>query len=180
MRLGIALLLLTILGSCSPKASSEENTLAQISDPEVMKFAVNGKRLYENYCGNCHQADGRGLGKLIPPLRDSDYFKASVHRAHDHAIAQLHMAQIERTTLRIMMDCDPCGRAEPADRLHQPCQLSLAVVGEDQVKGRRRKRRIRLPGLRGSVLRSEGPLFGRLGERAHARPPARPTRRRMR
>lgn len=81
MRLGIALLLLTILGSCSPKASSEENTLAQISDPEVMKFAVNGKRLYENYCGNCHQADGRGLGKLIPPLRDSDYFKASVHRS---------------------------------------------------------------------------------------------------
>lgn len=81
MRLGIALFLVTILGSCSPKASSEENTLAQISDPEVMKFAVNGKRLYENYCGNCHQADGRGLGKLIPPLRDSDYFKASVHRS---------------------------------------------------------------------------------------------------
>lgn len=81
MRLGIVLFLLTFMGSCSPKASSEENTLAQISDPEVMKFAVNGKRLYENYCGNCHQADGRGLGKLIPPLRDSDYFQASVHRS---------------------------------------------------------------------------------------------------
>lgn len=81
MRLGIVLFLLTFLGACSPKASSEENTLAQISDPEVMKFAVNGKRLYENYCGNCHQPDGRGLGKLIPPLRNSDYFKASVHRS---------------------------------------------------------------------------------------------------
>ncbi|MFC5192227.1 c-type cytochrome [Algoriphagus aquatilis] len=81
MRLGILLFLLTFLGACSPKASSEENTLAQISDPEVMKFAVNGKRLYENYCGNCHQPDGRGLGKLIPPLRNSDYFKASVHRS---------------------------------------------------------------------------------------------------
>lgn len=81
MRLGIVLFLLTLLGACSPKASSEENTLAQISDPEVMKFAVNGKRLYENYCGNCHQPDGRGLGKLIPPLRNSDYFKASVHRS---------------------------------------------------------------------------------------------------
>lgn len=66
--------------SCSPKPSSGENTLAQISDPEVMKYAVNGKRLYENYCGNCHQNDGKGLGKLIPPLRDADYFKASVHR----------------------------------------------------------------------------------------------------
>lgn len=66
--------------SCAPKPSNEENTLAQITDPEVMKYAVSGKTLYENYCGNCHQNDGKGLGKLIPPLRDSDYFKASVHR----------------------------------------------------------------------------------------------------
>lgn len=66
--------------SCAPKSSNEENTLAQISDPEVMKFAIPGKALYENYCGNCHQSDGKGLGKLIPPLRDADYFKASVHR----------------------------------------------------------------------------------------------------
>lgn len=66
--------------SCSPKPSSEENTLAQISDPEVMKFAVNGKRLYESHCGNCHQNDGSGLGKLIPPLRNADYFKSNIHR----------------------------------------------------------------------------------------------------
>lgn len=72
--------LLFWLFSCAPKSSSDENTLAQISDPEVMKFAIPGKTLYENYCGNCHQSDGKGLGKLIPPLRDSDYFKASVHR----------------------------------------------------------------------------------------------------
>ncbi|SEG37539.1 c-type cytochrome [Algoriphagus boritolerans] len=66
---------------CAPKSSNEENTLAQISDPEVMKFAISGKTLYENYCGNCHQSDGKGLGKLIPPLRDADYFKESVHRS---------------------------------------------------------------------------------------------------
>jgi cytochrome c551 len=77
------LLWLMLLGagiSCSPKSSTDENTLVQISDPEVMKFAVTGKQLYENYCGNCHQNDGNGLGKLIPPLRDADYFKASIHR----------------------------------------------------------------------------------------------------
>ena len=79
-RLGITALAILTLASCSPKPSSEENTLAQISDPEVMKYAVMGKQLYENYCGNCHQSDGRGLGKLIPPLRDSYYFQASVHR----------------------------------------------------------------------------------------------------
>jgi cytochrome c551 len=80
MRLGILVLVLAVSIGCSPKPSSEENTLAQISDPEVMKYAVNGKQLYENYCGNCHQPDGKGLGKLIPPLRDSDYFQANVHR----------------------------------------------------------------------------------------------------
>lgn len=75
------LALVALLFSCAPKASDQENTLAQISDPEVMKYAVNGKRLYENNCGNCHQNDGKGLGKLIPPLRDSDYFKESIHRS---------------------------------------------------------------------------------------------------
>ncbi|TNF42559.1 MAG: c-type cytochrome [Cytophagales bacterium] len=81
MRSSISFLFLFLLViSCSPKSTNDENTLAQISDPEVMKFAVNGKRLYENYCANCHQSDGRGLGKLIPPLRDADYFKASIHR----------------------------------------------------------------------------------------------------
>ncbi|TDQ15143.1 cytochrome c [Algoriphagus boseongensis] len=80
MRLIFGLLGLIWITSCSPKSTNEENTLAQISDPDVMIYAVNGKTLYENYCGNCHQSDGKGLGKLIPPLREADYFKESVHR----------------------------------------------------------------------------------------------------
>ncbi|WP_026951085.1 c-type cytochrome [Algoriphagus mannitolivorans] len=80
MRLFFCLIFLIGISSCSPKPSSEENTLAQISDPEVMKYAVNGKRLYENYCANCHQSDGSGLGQLIPPLKNADYFKESIHR----------------------------------------------------------------------------------------------------
>lgn len=80
MKLREWLLLAMLAFSCAPKASNEENTLAQISDPEVMKYAVAGKTLYENHCGNCHQSDGKGLGRLIPPLRDADYFKASIHR----------------------------------------------------------------------------------------------------
>lgn len=67
--------------ACAPKSSNEENTLAKISDPEVMKYAIAGKTLYENHCGNCHQSNGEGLGNLIPPLKNSDYFKASVHRS---------------------------------------------------------------------------------------------------
>lgn len=80
MRLFFILIFLIGISSCSPKPSGKENTLAQISDPEVMKYAVNGKRLYENHCANCHQNDGSGLGKLIPPLKNADYFKESIHR----------------------------------------------------------------------------------------------------
>ncbi|GAA0880706.1 hypothetical protein GCM10009119_36760 [Algoriphagus jejuensis] len=80
MRIPIYLTSLLLAFSCAPKASSEENTLAQISDPAVMQYAIPGKALYESHCGNCHQANGEGLAKLIPPIRDADYFKASIPR----------------------------------------------------------------------------------------------------
>ncbi|MCS5491876.1 c-type cytochrome [Algoriphagus limi] len=73
-------LFLALIVACAPKSTQEENYLSEISDPEVMKYAIHGKTLYENYCGNCHQNDGKGLGKLIPPLRDADYFRESMHR----------------------------------------------------------------------------------------------------
>jgi len=82
MKTSKLLLLFVLTGlACSPKTSNEDNSLAKISDAEVLQFAIPGKELYENYCANCHQADGRGLGKLMPPLRDADYFKASIHRS---------------------------------------------------------------------------------------------------
>lgn len=75
------LILFLFAVSCAPKSTDKENTLSQISDPEVMKYAVEGKRIYENHCGNCHQNNGEGLGNLIPPLKDADYFKENIHRA---------------------------------------------------------------------------------------------------
>jgi mono/diheme cytochrome c family protein len=77
----IPLALLLFFIACAPKSSNEENTLAKISDPEVMKYAIAGKTLYENHCANCHQSNGEGLGNLIPPIKNSDYFKASIHRS---------------------------------------------------------------------------------------------------
>lgn len=74
------LLIVLLSYACAPKPSKEGNTLAQISDPEIMKYAVIGKTIYENTCANCHQSNGEGLGKLIPPLQGSDYFRASLHR----------------------------------------------------------------------------------------------------
>jgi len=73
-------LIFFLLAACGPKARNDENTLAGISDPEVLKYAIEGKRLYENYCANCHQSNGEGLGKLIPPLKEADYFRESIAR----------------------------------------------------------------------------------------------------
>ena len=35
-----------------------------------------GEALYEFYCSNCHMNDGSGLGQLIPPVANSDYYLA--------------------------------------------------------------------------------------------------------
>ncbi|MBL7832042.1 MAG: cytochrome c [Saprospiraceae bacterium] len=34
-----------------------------------------GRILYENFCQNCHMADGTGLKNVIPPLKNSEFLK---------------------------------------------------------------------------------------------------------
>jgi len=45
------------------------------SDSELvsMKQISNGAQLYKSHCANCHQDNGSGLAKLIPPLQHADY-----------------------------------------------------------------------------------------------------------
>ncbi len=38
-----------------------------------------GKILYENFCENCHMADGTGLEAVIPPLANSDFLQKNQH-----------------------------------------------------------------------------------------------------
>jgi len=81
-------LLLTTL-SCR-ESSSETSSLAHINDTKVMQYAIEGKILYENNCANCHQKDGSGLGKVIPPLADADYMledKARTARVIRHGLS---------------------------------------------------------------------------------------------
>ena len=40
-----------------------------------------GAEVFERVCAACHQADGRGVGSVFPPLRDSDYLRADLDRA---------------------------------------------------------------------------------------------------
>lgn len=81
----IRLIIYTILFSfgvfgCGPEKDKLDRDLSDIKDAKVLQYAIEGKILYENYCGNCHQNNGGGLGKLIPPLKGSDYMKEDIGR----------------------------------------------------------------------------------------------------
>ncbi|MBP6385554.1 MAG: cytochrome c [Pseudarcicella sp.] len=39
------------------------------------QYIVEGMTQYELHCANCHQADGKGLEDLYPPLANSDFLK---------------------------------------------------------------------------------------------------------
>jgi mono/diheme cytochrome c family protein len=76
----LSFVLLFLIFSCQNKPNNKQNPLASISDPKVMQLAIPGKVLYDNYCANCHQESGEGLGKLIPPLNPSDYMSEDLKR----------------------------------------------------------------------------------------------------
>lgn len=45
------------------------------NDLNFARYYTNGKKLYDIHCQNCHGSDGKGLGKLIPPLTDTTFLK---------------------------------------------------------------------------------------------------------
>jgi mono/diheme cytochrome c family protein len=45
------------------------------------QFITSGLLLYRKRCQNCHGADGKGLGKLYPPLANSDYLLKNPEKA---------------------------------------------------------------------------------------------------
>ena len=66
--------------ACESTDDEQSTSLSLIKDTKTMQYAIEGKILYEQYCANCHQADGTGLGRVIPPLADSDYMLEDVGR----------------------------------------------------------------------------------------------------
>jgi cytochrome c551 len=41
--------------------------------PKFTQYYNQGEKLYTLHCSNCHQKNGKGLGRLYPPLDSSDY-----------------------------------------------------------------------------------------------------------
>lgn len=67
---------LTACGGGSEK-STAPNNLSALSNKERQYF-TNGRTLYQTLCISCHMESGEGLGKLIPPLKGSDYLLGDV------------------------------------------------------------------------------------------------------
>ncbi len=140
MRLLAAILIFGLFStSCAPNASSGENSLAQISDAKVLQFAIPGKKLYENYCANCHQKDGRGLGKLIPPLRDADYFKTNIHRSiwimkHGKAGEILVNGQVYNQAMPANPNLSPLDLAQIATYLYNSWGMNEGVIDAPRVE----------------------------------------------
>lgn len=72
-----------LLFACGSYGEFENAATKNYSAADQQKFAkymIQGKILYTAHCSNCHQADGSGLGKLIPPLAGADYLLADANR----------------------------------------------------------------------------------------------------
>lgn len=77
-----ALLIAALLASCG-NAKKEEKPKETNSRDEIRlkQYKVQGAKIYDTYCANCHQQDGKGLAALYPPLAGSDYLLENLPRA---------------------------------------------------------------------------------------------------
>lgn len=77
-------LLSILLISCDRHEKFQNAATTSYSAAKMQKFvkySIQGKRLYITNCSNCHQETGEGLGKLFPPLAQSDYMLADIPRS---------------------------------------------------------------------------------------------------
>ena len=67
-----------MIGACSE--SNGEKRVERVDSPEATSGEIaaterfpRGAEIYLEYCAACHREDGSGIGKIYPPLADSDY-----------------------------------------------------------------------------------------------------------
>jgi cytochrome c551 len=64
---GFMLYALCFMLACNTKNKSNERS------SKFTQYYNQGEQLYIQNCSNCHQKNGKGLGRLYPPLDSSDY-----------------------------------------------------------------------------------------------------------
>lgn len=68
--ISFSLFLLFIIASCN---SSDKKTAT--NNPISSQDFSEGKQIYNDFCMQCHMANGEGVPKVFPPLANSDYLK---------------------------------------------------------------------------------------------------------
>ena len=66
------LIVLILIISCSTSGSSESS--------KFTNYYNQGELLYTKHCSNCHQPTGAGLGRVYPPLHQSDFMSNEFER----------------------------------------------------------------------------------------------------
>lgn len=59
--------------SQSPHQGTRDTTSTKFT-----QYYRAGEELYTKHCGNCHQSNGSGLGRVYPPLNKSNFMKDSL------------------------------------------------------------------------------------------------------
>ncbi len=69
---------LLLQASCNQVVQEGSDALPEMTRAEANmynKYYIRGEALYNSYCSNCHQSNRLGLGKLYPPVEDSDFMQ---------------------------------------------------------------------------------------------------------
>ena len=71
------LFLFAILFLAASAVKSENQDRTHRDYDEFPQYMVEGQKLYNMYCSNCHQHNGQGLGSVFPPLNDPEHMEAN-------------------------------------------------------------------------------------------------------
>jgi len=78
--LSFSLLVVLFVSSCGSK-KQESTTAPTLAEEEIVTTEfLNGKKIYETRCANCHKKDGKGMGALFPPIAASDYLPKNIDK----------------------------------------------------------------------------------------------------
>ncbi len=79
--IGFGILAIVIgMGACGSAANR---------DTKFQQYYAQGEQLYLQHCSNCHQKGGTGLGRVYPPLAQSDYMQKDI----DHVLCLIKYGQ---------------------------------------------------------------------------------------
>ena len=84
--IGLLFLLLTACGGgqeqSQEQTSAPESMVQPESEPTAEPVVANdaGKKVYDQYCLVCHQADGQGVPNAFPPLSQTEYVNGDTDR----------------------------------------------------------------------------------------------------